>query len=177
LASGHPYLDAFQGLSEAWREAGAPDGRIKVLERSHAYARAKDPANARMCGLDLAEALCAGDRVDRALGICAKEIGTEPLDPWLSSCSSRRKVAAEQSARAGGHRDPTAAPTSAASAGSAVPPQVGVPGAGGAFAADEHDLVPASARWTPHGPFARQRRAGNANGRAGRVYLARPVAG
>jgi len=81
----HPavsYLDVFQALSEAWREAGAPDRRVEVLERSLAYARAKDPANARMCGLDLAEALCAGDRVDRALGIFAEEIGTEPLDPW-----------------------------------------------------------------------------------------------
>ncbi len=76
------YPDVFQALSEAWREAGAPERRVEVLERALAHARARDPANARMCGLDLAEALCAAGQVDRALGIFAEQIRTQPLDPW-----------------------------------------------------------------------------------------------
>ncbi len=81
----HPavsYFDVFEALSEVWREAGAPDRRVEVLERALAYARAEDPANEGICGLDLAEALCATGQVDRALGIFAEQIRAEPLDPW-----------------------------------------------------------------------------------------------
>ena len=81
----HPavsYADVFDALSEAWREAGAPDRCVEVRERALAHARARHPANTRMFGLDLAEALCAAGQVDRALGIFAEQIRTQPLDPW-----------------------------------------------------------------------------------------------
>lgn len=81
----HPevsYPDVFDALSEAWRDAGVPDRRVEVLERALAYARARLPESARMCSLDLAEALCAAGRVERALGIFAEQVRTEPLDPW-----------------------------------------------------------------------------------------------
>lgn len=81
----HPavsYLDVFEALAEMWRQAGAPDSRVEVRERAVSYARSRDPANVRMCCLDLAEAICDAGRVDEALGIFAEQVGTEPLDPW-----------------------------------------------------------------------------------------------
>ena len=81
----HPavsYPDVFQALSAAWREAGQPDRRAEAMERTLAYARARDPQNAQMYSLDLAEALCAAGDVNRALDIFAEQISSQPSDPW-----------------------------------------------------------------------------------------------